>query len=410
MTTHGACADSETDLSFECVHSVDMVIKDSNPSQPSDLNRPMTDGYLALDEVPAEAIRESCAAKSRIRISEIDPLHDPRWKAFLEIRKDASLFHRVEWLQALKSCYGYEPRVLSLTPEGEPLTNALLFCQVRSPLTGRRLVSVPFSDHCEPLVNGAEELRQLLEGLSERVDRGQWKYFEFRSIASVPDSTNAFAISNEYYLHRLDLRHSEEKLFHGFHKNSVQRKLRRAERESLRYEEGSSEVLLKHFYNLLIMTRRRQGVPPQPSKWFRSLISSMGQSLKIRVALKGETPVASILTISDKRTMVYKYGCSDPRFANLGGTPLLFWRAIQEARAKGMEEFDMGRSETSNEGLIRFKEHWGAKRIALNYWRYPAWAAGLGPERAIKYVRKLISITPDKPLVLLGSLLYPHIG
>lgn len=410
MMTHGACADSETDLSLESKHSVDMFIKDSNLIQASDLNGPMTDSCLALDEVRPEAIRESRSEKSRIRIFEIDPLRDPRWRAFLEIRTDASLFHRVEWLQALKSCYGYEPRVLSLSPQGEPLTNALLFCQVRSPLTGRRVVSVPFSDHCEPLVNGAEELQQLLQGLSERVDRGRWKYFEFRPIVSVPVSTNSFAISNEYFLHRLDLRHSEEELFHGFHKNSVQRKLRRAERESLRYQEGSSEVLLEHFYNLLIMTRRRQGVPPQPLKWFRSLISSIGPSLKIRVALKGETPVASILTISDKRTMVYKYGCSDPSFANLGGTPLLFWRAIQEARANGMEQFDMGRSETSNEGLIRFKEHWGAKRIPLNYWRYPARAAGLGPERAIRYVRKLISITPDKPLVLLGSLLYPHIG
>ena len=108
--------------------------------------------------------------------------------------------------------------------------------------------------------------------------------------------------------------------------------------------------------------------------------------------------------------MVYKYGCSDPRFNNLGGTPLLFWRAIQDAKAGGIEEFDFGRSEISNVGLVKFKENWGATRYALNYQRYPVQAASFGPEHAIKYVRRFISILPDAPLVMLGRFLYPHIG
>ena len=371
----------------------------------------MTETCVLAPEFISEKSKGAGAAKSDSRIFEIDPLRDPRWKTFLDGRADAAIFHRPEWLQALKSCYGYEPRVLSSTPPGETLANGLVFCEVRSPLTGKRIVSVPFSDHCEPLINNAEELQALLQNLMGRVERGEQRYIEVRPIELAMQPTTAFAISQEYYLHRLDLRHSEEKLFRSFHKDCVQRKIRRAERESLRYEEGSTEMLLKHFYKLLIMTRRRQGVPPQPIKWFRTLISSLGSKLKIRVALLGETPIASILTISDRRTMVYKYGCSDPRFNNLGGTHFLFWRAIQEAQASGVvEEFDLGRSETNNSGLVTFKEHWAAKRFALNYWRYPADAAVLGPERAITHIRKFISVLPDAPLVALGRLLYPHIG
>jgi CelD/BcsL family acetyltransferase involved in cellulose biosynthesis len=371
----------------------------------------MTEPCLAPGQLSNQSLTASRAQDlGGARIFEIDPLQDPRWKVFVEKRSDASVFHRVEWLRALKSCYGYEPRVLTSTPLGEALGNAIVFCQVRSSLTGRRIVSLPFSDHCEPLVNSVEEFCDLLRNLTERVDRGQWKYVEIRSLEFAPDSSKDFAISNRYYLHRLDLQPAEETLFRNFHKSGVQRKIRRAERESLRYEQGSSEVLLQHFYKLLIMTRRRHGVPPQPLKWFRSLISSMGQSLKIRVALKGDIPVASILTISHKKKMLYKYGCSDSRFNNLGGTPLLFWRAIQEAKGKGLEEFDLGRSDTNNLGLATFKEHWGAKRIELKYCRYPTHAAGAGPEHAIKYVRKFFSIVPDRALVILGNLLYRHIG
>jgi CelD/BcsL family acetyltransferase involved in cellulose biosynthesis len=344
------------------------------------------------------------------KVFEINPLQDPRWEAFVNVHPDASVFHQVEWLEALKSCYGYVPVALSLSPPGSPLENGLLFCGVQSWLTGNRLVSIPFSDHCEPLLSDPEELEQFVGDLAERVDRKQWKYFEIRPTLYTPNAAKHMGVSQNYYFHRLDLRPSEQALLENFHKDSVRRKIRRAEREGLLYEEGTSETLLQHFYKLMIITRRRQGLPPQPLKWFRSLIACMRKDIQIRVALKGDTPVASILTLSCRRSLVYKYGCSDSRFSNLGGMALLLWKAIQQAKANGFEAFDMGRSNIDNPGLTTFKEHWGAERSAVNYWRYPVQSAFYNPERLIKYGKHLISITPDGPLVMLGNLLYRHIG
>jgi hypothetical protein len=343
-------------------------------------------------------------------VFEINPLQDGRWKTLVDSHPDASVFHQVEWLQALKSCYGYVPVALSLSPPGSPLENGLLFCEVRSSLTGNRLVSVPFSDHCEPLVNDLDEFELFVANLVERIEKHRWKYFELRPIHHTPDDRKNFGTSDTYYFHRLNLQPSEQTLFEKFHKDSVQRKIRRAEREALRYEEGTSETLLQHFYKLMIMTRRRHCLPPQPLSWFRSLVTSMGRNAQIRVALKGETPVASILTLTTKRSLVYKYGCSDKRFSNLGGTPLLFWNAIRQARANGLEELDLGRSDIANTGLIAFKEHWGAERSVVNYWRYPLKSASSHPERLIKYAKKLIAAAPDQALVMLGNLLYRHIG
>src|SRR4029077_3085655 len=100
----------------------------------------------------------------------------------------------------------------------------------------------------------------------------------------------------------------------------------------------------------------------------------------------------------------------DGRFNNLGGTALLFWNAIQDAKAKGIEELDMGRSDTDAQGLITFKEHWGASRSAVSYWRYPVQAAASRPECLIRYAKQIISIAPDVSLVMLGQFLYRHIG
>jgi lipid II:glycine glycyltransferase (peptidoglycan interpeptide bridge formation enzyme) len=310
----------------------------------------------------------------------------------------------------LQRAYGYEPFVVSTSAPARELEDGLLVCRVKSWLTGRRLVSLPFSDHCEPLVNNDDELDCLLSHLKHGVDKHKWNYIEIRPTFAKPGITTKLERSMAYYLHCIDLRKGIHELFHGCHKDCVQRKIRRAERESLDYEEGCSEVLLEKFYRLLLITRRRQHLPPQPRQWFRHLMAELGQDLKIRVVSKDSVPVASIMTILHKKTMTYKYGCSDAQYNKLGGTALLFWKTIQEAKRVECVTFDLGRSAIDNEGLIAFKEHWGASRAVMNYWRYPhkpnrpasAWKTHL--------VNKVVSIAPDLSLVAVGRLLYRHIG
>lgn len=306
--------------------------------------------------------------------------------------------------------YGYQPAVVTTCPPRTPLTNGLVFCRISSWLTGRRLVSQPFSDHCEPLIDRSDELDEMLFTMKRHVDEGAWKYIEIRPVSCEPSGRTELVRSATYRLHRLDLRPTALELFRTFHKDCVQRKIRRAEREKLHYEEGTSADLLQKFYRLLVMTRRRQYLPPQPLNWFRSLIAVFGDQLKIRVASKNGVAVSSILTISHKKTMVYKYGCSNPVFNNLGGTALLFWRTIHEAKSHGLEELEMGRSDVDNLGLIAFKEHWGASGTPITYWTYPHMGRGLPSVLKNKFARRIVSIVPDLALETVGNHLYRHIG
>jgi lipid II:glycine glycyltransferase (peptidoglycan interpeptide bridge formation enzyme) len=141
------------------------------------------------------------------------------------------------------------------------------------------------------------------------------------------------------------------------------------------------------------------------------LIHSFGENLTIRVAFKDQQPVASMLTLLHRKTLTYKYGCSDARFHNLGGMPFLFWRVIQEAKKKGAEELDFGRSETDNPGLIAFKDHWGGIRAELKYYRYSLRPSGKSarPWR-LDATRRAFSLLPDVCLKTAGTILYKHIG
>ena len=349
------------------------------------------------------------AQSSAMRAYELNPLSDPRWEIFTERHPQASVFHSTSWLRTLQKAYGYEPLAITTCASNAALDNGLIFCRIKSRLTGWRFVSLPFSDHCEPLVNNSHELDDLLLHMRPYVDSGKWKYVEIRPIENQPGSQSALCFRN-YWWHRLDLGRSKQELFRRLHKDSIQRKIRRAEREKLEYEEGTSESLLTSFYKLLIVTRRRQYLPPQPLSWFRTLIASFGDKLKLRVASKGDLPVASILTIAHKNTLVYKYGCSDARFHPLGGMAFLLWKAIEDAKDMGLEQFDLGRSDCDNRGLVLFKERWGALGSQLHYWTYPPRPMGTPENWKREVLRRVVPLAPDFVLRATGKLLYGHIG
>ncbi len=350
-------------------------------------------------------------------VYKIEPLRDHRWEDFLDGEHRASVFHTTGWLEALQRAYGYQPIVYTTSSPGTRLRNGVVFCQIESWLTGRRLVSLPFSDYCEPLVDNPEDLQSIWDELTAERNRSKtWRYIEVRSITPLKADSKLFHSTYEYAIHRLNLSPSLDQIFNAFHKNSTQRKIRRAEREGLAYADGCSESLLSNFYQLLVVTRRRLGIPPQPLKWFRYLIASLGDALRIRVAFKESRPIAAILTIRRQGTLVYKYGCSNENFHNLGGMHLLLWRSIQEAKNAGLNVFDFGRSDCNNEGLIRFKERWGARRSAVTYSRYTTSSHSSDNYRSseahwtLQIVKRACTHAPRRLLSMAGGMLYRHVG
>jgi CelD/BcsL family acetyltransferase involved in cellulose biosynthesis len=342
---------------------------------------------------------------------QIDPLQDGRWQRFVLRHPHASIFHSSDWLEALRRTYGYKPLVATTSAPGHELRNGIVYCRVNSRLTGCRLVSLPFSDHCEPLVDRPKDREGLLCWLQNCVEEEKRSYVELRPVRCDLQGQPSFGSVKKYWFHTIDLCASPDELFRRFHKDSVQRKIRRAEREALTYEDGRTELLLGKFYQLLLLTRRRHQLPPHPLNWFRNLIDCLGDKIKIRVASKDGRPVASIITLRHNTVLVYKYGCSDAAFNHFGGMQFLFWRTIQEAREQGVSEFDLGRSDYDNPGLVTFKDRWGSNRSELTYWRSPVPVAeNYRPRWSMRLGRHMLAYVPDRLLIAAGKLLYKHVG
>lgn len=349
-----------------------------------------------------------------MKIYQIDPTKDARWAQLVQRHSRASVFHTVGWLQALQRTYGYQPVAFTTSSSSDDLKNGLLFCHINSWLTGRRLVSLPFSDHCEPLCDSAEDLNFLTRQLQAAWEGAGWKYVEIRPIRGNFEQAGdeiGFRPVAEYFLHRLDLRPELNGVFRSFDRDSIQRRIQRAERAGLVEKYGRSDDLLKEFYALFVSTRRRQQLPPSPYDWFRNLIDCQGKALEIHLAYVDKLPVAAILTLQFRDVVYYKYGCSDARFNKYGATPWLLWKAIASGKLNGAKEFDLGRTQQGNAGLLAFKNNWVSHPERLVYWRFPASSSSVSPESwKLRMAKRIFSHMSEGLLTTAGKLIYRHIG
>lgn len=349
-----------------------------------------------------------------MQIYQIDPTRDERWTNLVTRHPKASVFHTVGWLKALRQTYQYKPVVFTTSSPTSELKNGLLFCRVESWLTGHRLVSLPFSDHCEPLCDPGDDLNLLIGYLQTMMERQSLKYLEVRPVNGnfgQMSKANGFRPAARYYIHLLDLRRDLDEVFQSLDRDSVQRRVERAQRGGLTEKSGRSEDLLKDFYALFVMTRGKHRLPPIPYAWFRNLIWFNGEALEMRVAYKDNTPISGVLTLRWRDVVYYKYGCSNTRFNRFGAMPWLLWNAISTAKLNGATQFDMGRTEEENTGLLAFKNHWVPNPLRLIYWRFPEISSLTAADGwKLKMAKHVFSSMPDSLRTVAGKLIYRHIG
>jgi Acetyltransferase (GNAT) domain len=365
----------------------------------------------------AQVNREVLARENKYAsapVYEVDPFGDGRWHKLVERHPHASIFHHVGWLNALYRTYGYEPIVFTTSPPTSDLENGMLFCRIRSWVTGNRLVSLPFSDHCAPLGEPDRRFESLLNYLhTARADRG-WKYVELRPVSRNFEETLeriGFRPAAKYVLHRVDLEPAVEEIFKRLDKNSVQRRVRHAEKVGLVEICGSSEGLLRDFYQLLVRTRARHSLPPQPYAWFSNLIDCMGEAVDLRLAYMNNLAVAAVLVLHFKGTSYYKYGCSDERLHKLGAMSLLLWRAIVKSKSIGSKVFELGKTDEDHHSLIAFKNHWTPQSDPLTYWTFPSERSiSLNKDWRQELLGRVCAHVPDRMLAAVGTLIYRHAG
>ena len=342
-----------------------------------------------------------------MQIEIVDPARDPDWDRLVATHPDSTVFHRGAWAKVLSQTYRHKPFYLRCSDRSE--TVALIpIMEVRSVLTGRRGVCLPFTDLCRPLTFGDCDSEFLIDRLTRMAVERNWKYFEVRGRVSLTPEEPAVA----FYGHSLNLCSGLDGLFAGFD-SSVRRAIRKAERHGLSVRVVRSKEAVLTFYRLHVQTRKRHGLPPQPIAFFLNLhreIIEPGLGFVV-LADNDAGPVAAAVFLHFGEKAVYKYGASDDRQQELRPNNLVMWHGIRFLAESGCETLHFGRTSFHNDGLRRFKLGWGASEETIQYFRYDA-AGGVRPparDKAAGIHNVVFRNLPSGLNCLAGAIIYPHL-
>ncbi|MBX2991945.1 MAG: peptidoglycan bridge formation glycyltransferase FemA/FemB family protein [Bacteroidetes bacterium] len=340
-------------------------------------------------------------------ISILDPCTSDEWLTFINTHPDAGIFHHPAWMNMLRDNYGYRVFAVCLK-DGQTLAAGIPFADVRSVITGRRWVSLPFSDHCQPLLpRGNPEAIDTLLGYLKRQQGKEIPKIEIRWGAGHTDSVFQ---QDGFVVHSLELADRDDDMLFKSFNQQAQRSIRKAEKAGVTVKECTTFGEFELFYRLLVLTRKRLGVPAQPKAFFKGVwdhIIGGGLGFAL-IAFDETTPIGGGVFFMFNRTMFYKYGASDLSHKALQPNYAFMWNAIKRARAEGCTKFDFGRSDKNNEGLRRFKSGWSSEETNLAYTILADKPPRNGPSRIDAIAGAVIRNSPAFVCRVTGELLYKH--
>ena len=339
----------------------------------------------------------------------VDPTAHPDWDECLLRGGDEDFFHTAAWGRVLGQSYGYRPLHFVMR-EKAAVAFCMPFMAVSSPWTGSRGISLPFTDRCAPFFREAGHLSEAVNEVKEYGRTHGWKYVEWRDSAYFHGGE---AASESFLTHDVSFEGSLPKLY-GHLDDGNRRNIRKAERENVTIEIGRSAGAVESFYRLHCLTRKRHGLPPQPLSFFRNVLAYVltpGLGL-IVLARHGGEDIAAAVFFHFGRTAIYKFGASDPRQWHLRPNNLVMWKAIQWFGERGFSRLTLGRTETDNTGLLRFKRGWNARESGLGYFRFDLERNAHVPahHRVAAMPRALLARMPAPVLRLIGEMAYKHMG
>jgi hypothetical protein len=302
-----------------------------------------------------------------VKFQIVDPCDVPNWNELVLNFPEASIFHSVEWARVLIESYGFVPAYCVAYDQGGPVA-VIPIMEVRNLLGRKKGISLPFSDFCQPLFKEQNAFLDTFKFAQETGIKNHWQSLSIRGNAPFSETTR---ISTYYYRHILKLSNNPDELFKLFRENT-RRNIKKAIKENVTVTFENSLEAVGEFYRLNCLTRKRHGLPPQPFFFFKALHKNLllNRQGSIALARCKNKIIAAFVFLQFGKTAFYKYGASDEHHLNSRVNYLLMWEAIQKFARAGSELFCFGRTESQHEGLLQFKNGWGANQLTINNYLY----------------------------------------
>jgi hypothetical protein len=339
----------------------------------------------------------------------LNPANYSEWDDMVLKCSNYSFFHSVAWSEVLTNSYHYKPLFFSIFDKNR-IIGLVPIMEIKSILTGSRGVSLPFSDYCEPICSDKKLIKHIHKKLYKYGKDAKWKSVEIRSEIGINEKINP---SIYFYNHVLDVRKSEKEIFQGLHR-TTRGNIKRAKRDNIIVAIKNTLEALGIFYDLHSMTRKKHGLPVQPSYFFKNIYDLVISKKfgNIFIAYYNNLPVSAAIFFHIGEKAIYKYSASDLKFIRYRGNNLVMWEGIRWYAKHGFRQVCFGRTEKENRGLRMYKKGWGPKEKKIFYYKYDYRKGQFIKSRnnVNDYLCKILTKMPTNILKMAGKVLYKHYG
>lgn len=365
----------------------------------------------------------------------IIPWESEEWDRYVAGHPGATVYHTSQWCRIVADTGGYTPRCAAARENGR-VTGVLASLEVRSRLTGNRLVSLPFSDVCPPLADDRASAEAVLRAAGGLREERRLAFYELRGEPALrgggPSEGDAapsdsapgdgalperlgFQTQRHFSSYVIPLSTDAESVRMTFSRKSIRQTISKSLKMGVTVRQGAGEDDLARFYRLYALNRRRHGIPPQPVGLFSRILETLQHDPEARLYLaEYEGACAAALIVIRYRGVTYaKYEGVDEEYRGLLPVNPLFWRSIEDACRAGDHSYDFGRTAADNRGLNEFKSRWGTRRVELPYYFHPP-GEGLSVVKSASLKYRLFTAAFRRmPLGLsirLGERIFRHFG
>jgi len=272
------------------------------------------------------------------------------------------------------------------------LLGVLPLCEVRGPLFGRALTSLPFVNYGGVLTHD-DETALTLVGAAEEIARTRGLQFVLlrhrEQVFKLPARRHKVAMVRPLPAEADDLW------------NALDRKVRNHVRKALKSDLttliGGAE-LLNDFYSVFAENMRDLGTPVYSRRLFAAILTAFPRDARVHVVRLGGRTVAAALSYAFGDTLEIPSSSSLREFRVLCANYLMYWNVLVHAIESGHTRFDFGRS-TPDDGTFQFKKQWGAVAEPL-CWEYVLTGLEAIPEddRSSRKFRASIELWKRLPL------------
>jgi hypothetical protein len=316
-----------------------------------------------------------------LRLVRVDPIHDPRWDAFVRGNPRATVYHLAAWAEILSSAYRFEVRSVALEDDRRRLRAVLPLLYKHGPMSGKRFRSLPAVPYAGPLGENAELEREIVLAACGLVGPG-----EQLVIATLSDEVGDLdGVARRPGVPRWVVSLDENTDLGRLQKGSRNPApgVRQSVTAGIQVREADSERDLRRFYRIYLRNQRRLRAIPRRYRQLvhdRSLLRPEG-IFKVLIAEYRSEPVAGMMIHVFGSTVEGLYAASDERFLQTRPNHALYLRLLEWALERGFREVDLGGAYPGS-SLAFFKAQWGAVEVPLHYYIYPEAAAPQDPNLA----------------------------